>query len=146
MSLNRILAQINEHFNIEEDNTTTSGGEYETPFAFGKKVKKPKDSAYSEEMNSTDRFFKKIEETINEISYNDYRDDHSKSERQKINDSILEINKRLREVEQMINHASKLKNEAGHSNEIFWKRTGNSFLKIKERLNRLTTKVVEITG
>lgn len=131
---------------IDEDNTTGSGEAYESPFAFGKKVKKPNDVSYSKEVENEHRFFKKFEQKINEIAYKDFKKDDSRNEKQKINSNIIEINKKLREVEQMINHASRLKLETGQDQGVFWKGTINSFVKIKERLNRLTTKLVEITG
>ena len=143
-----------EKFN--EDNSGLSGGEYETPNAFTKKEKEPEDDSYPVRVQGTDRFYKKMESIyneldlkvskLNEINYNDYRNDESRNEKQKINQNIIEINKKLREVEQMIAHASKLKTESGLNSDIFWKRTGTSFLKIKERLNRLTNKIVEISG
>lgn len=163
-SLRNLISQLNENFNIEEDcddemeleedplaedNSGNSGGEYMTPNAFSKKVQDPDDASYSKKVESTDRFFKKIEETIqrlDEASYNDYKNDDTKSERQKINGNIIEINRKLREVEQMISHASKLKLETGQGSDIYWKATGRSFLKIKERLVRLTNKIVEISS
>jgi len=159
-SLRNLISQLNENFNLEEedcddemeleeDNSGNSGGEYMTPNAFSKKVIEPDDASYSKKVDSTDRFYKKIEESINRIdeaNYNDFRNDDSKSERQKINGNIIEINRKLREVEQMISHASKLKLETGQGSDIYWKQTGKSFLKIKERLVRLTSKIVEISS
>lgn len=163
-SLKSLIQQLNENFNIEvedcdeieleedplaEDNSGNSGGEYMTPNAFSKKVQDPDDISYSKKVDSTDRFYKKIEESINRIdeaSYSDFRNDNTKSERQKINGNIIEINRKLREVEQMIGHASKLKLETGQGSDIYWKATGRSFLKIKERLVRLTSKIVEISS
>jgi HD superfamily phosphohydrolase len=163
-SLKNLIRQLNENFNLEEDcddemeleedplsedNSGNSGGEYMTPNAFSKKVKDPDDVSYSKKVETTDRFFKKIEETIQRLdegNYNDYKNDDTKSERQKINGNIIEINRKLREVEQMISHASKLKTESGAGADIYWKATGRSFLKIKERLVRLSNKIVEISS
>jgi hypothetical protein len=52
----------------------------------------------------------------------------------------------LREVEQMINHAGKLKMESGADQTVFWKGTLGNFQKIKERLNRLSNKIVEMNS
>lgn len=144
MSLKTILEQFDQQ--LEEENVTGSGESYYTPFTFTKKEKRPKDASYSKVPPTTERFFKKINSVINEISYKDFKNDSTFNERQKINNHILEINRKLKEVEQMISHAHKLKNESGQTNDVFWKRTQGSFLKIKERLNRLTSKIVEITG
>lgn len=142
---------------ITEDNVTSNldGGEgqIQTPYAFSK-AKKPRvrDSAFSEPVAETELFFKKFEAKINridrlsEVNYKDFKSDETLNEKQKINKSVREINAKLREVEQMIAHASRLKSEIGASSDIYWKRTAGSFLKIKERLTRLTNKIVEISG
>ena len=100
-------------------------------------------------LNALEIVDKKIEEAIvriDEINYKSFKEDDSQSERQKINNNIIEINRKLREVEQMIGHASKLKLETGSGQDVYWKRTAQSFLKIRERLNRLSSKIVEISG
>lgn len=146
-TLQNLLNRLDENMN-----TTSDGEVVDTPYAFSKKVQDPDDDAFSEDVPETDLFIKKMEETFNkihrisEINYKDYKGDNSKTERQKINTNILEINKKLREVEQMIAHANKLKLETGANQEVFWKGTLSSFLKIKERLNRLSNKIVEMSG
>jgi len=144
-SIKRLIEQI-DHDNIEEDNVSSNIPPVDTPYAFGKKVKDPDDVSYSEPVEATERFFKKMQETIAELNYKDFKKDDTKNEKQKINNSILEINKKLREVEQMVNHAARLKIETGQDESVFWKGTARSFVKIKERLNRLTNKIVEVTG
>jgi len=152
-SLKSLFQQLNENFNLEdplaEDNSGNSGGEYQSPNAFSDHVEDPDDAAYSEKPPMAERFYRKIDDIYNrlaEASYNDFRNDDSKTERQKINGNIIEINRKLREVEQMIGHASKLKLETGQGSDVYWKATGRSFLKIKERLVRLTSKIVEISS
>lgn len=139
---------------LDEDNSGNSGGEYLTPNAFVSKESEPEDDSYPVKVQSTERFYRKIEDIYNrtnsivsvltEGNYSDFRNDDTKSERQKINGNIIEINRKLREVEQMISHASKLKLETGAGSDIYWKATARSFLKIKEKLNRLSQKIVEI--
>lgn len=147
MSQKKLIQYLNEAFEeVAEDNTTSNVEPLNTPFAFSDKVIDPKDSAYKKRVATTDRFFKKIEAKINEINYSDFKSDDSMTARQKINVNLQEISRKLREVEQMVNHAQRLKIEDGHTNEVFWKRTQGSFVKIKERLNRLSNKIVEITG
>lgn len=165
-SLKKLLDRLDESFNIpnkedeeqvtEENVTGDADGSYMTPNAFTKKAKVPDDAAYSEKVHHTERFYKKIEDiynkldskvsTINELNYKSYKEDDSKSERQKINTNILEINRKLREVEQMITHASKLKLETGAGTDVYWKGTLGSFLKIRERLNRLSQAIVEMNS
>lgn len=165
-SLQNILDRLGESYNIpedceidnlEEENTTSNldggQGQPNTPFAFTKKVQTTTDISYSEPVHPTEKFYKKIDDSyirlqkrIDELNYNDYRSDQTKTERQKINSNIIEINKKLREVETMLNHASKLKLETGSDQTVFWKGTLGNFLKIKERLNRLSTKITEMNS
>lgn len=159
-TLREMLESLDDkyEFPIEEENTTSNldggQGQPQTPYAFSKKVKEPDDVSYSEPVEETDRFYKKIEDiylrintkvqSLNEARYEDYVADDTKTQTQKINSHVLEINKKLREVEQMINHASRLKSESGSDQGVFWKRTIESFIKIRERLNRLSSKIVEM--
>ncbi len=86
----------------------------------------------------------KIYKTINETKYADYRNDESTSTKQKINNNISEINKKLREVEIMITHASKLKGETNSDQTVFWKSTTTKFQRIGERLLKVASKIREI--
>lgn len=92
----------------------------------------------------TEQWVKRIEILAQEANYNDFKNDPNTNPKQKINSHILEINKRLREVEQMITHASKLKTETGADQSVFWKGTLGSFKKIDERLLRLSSKIREL--
>jgi hypothetical protein len=122
---------------VEEDNVTGGGEFYATPNAFRKKIRKPDDESYSELIEDM------IERSINEISYKTYKTDDSLTERQKINNNIIQINKMLGEVEQMINHATKLKLESGSDQSVFWKGTLGKFQKIDQRLGRVSSKLRE---
>lgn len=159
-SLRDILERLDSNYQlpIEEDNNTSNldggFGQPQTPNVFIEKEREPDDASYSEPVEETDKFYKKIEdiyhrinlrvESLNEAKYSDYVSDDTQTQRQKINNHILEINRKLREVEQMINHASRLKSESGSDQGIFWKKTIGSFVKIRERLNRLSSKIVEM--
>lgn len=118
------------------------GIEVNTPFAF---------SDTDEDDVCTDPFdesFKKINDaidTLNEISYVDYKKDDTQSTKQKLNNSILEINKGLAHAEKLIGHALKLKMEVGANQSIFFKDTFNKFTKIGERMNRLQNKIREFS-
>ena len=106
---------------------------------------------YVKKVQHTDKFLKtweaidrSIAKIVSEASYGDFKDDSSRTTRQKINTSIIEINRKLREVDQMITHASKLKLESGADQSVFWKGTLKNFQKIDERLLKLSTKIREI--
>lgn len=142
---------------LDEDNTTASIEGFDTPEAFGKKKHKS-DGAYSEPVPETHNFYKKIAESIAavdsevnkknifELAYPDFKSDDTKTDRQKINLNIKEINRKLSEVEQMITHAGKLKIEIGVDNTVFWKGTVERFSKINEKLLRLSNKIREMNS
>lgn len=135
-----------------EDNTSSTVPGYETPNAFGEQGPVD-DGAYVIKSKDTDKFFKALGEMydrevnkINELSYDQFRHDDSKTDRQKINLNIKEINRMLSEVERMITHASKLKTENGADSGVFWKGTVDRFTKINEKLLRLSTKIREMNA
>ena len=154
LSENYGMEEEDEEVELEEMNVTSNLdgglGQPSTPYAFSKKVQVPDDEAYSEDVPDTNRFFKQINDiyikALNELNYKTFKTDDTKTERQKINSNIMEINRTLREVERMISHASKLKTESGADQTVYWKGTLGSFNKIKERLNRLSNKIVEMQG
>jgi len=140
-SIRNLIERLDNEYPLEEDNTTAAIPPVDTPNAFRKKEKD-----WEDETHPSEHYFKKIESTINELSYGDFKGDDTKNEKQKINSNLIEMNRKLREVEQMINHASKLKTESGSDSSVFWKGTLGSFVKIKERLNRLSQKIVEMNS
>ena len=85
-----------------------------------------------------------LHKNLHEASYTDFRDDDSISNKKKINTSISEINKKLREVEVMITHASRLKGETNSDQSIFWTTTTSKFQRIGERLLKVASKIREI--
>lgn len=84
-----------------------------------------------------------FESVLNEVKYQDYVSDDSLTDRQKINKTIKEINTKLREVEQLIKHSQKFKNEIGADSTVFYKDTILKFGKIAERLKSLQAKIRE---
>ena len=134
--------------------TSAGAGAYDTPNAFGelgddtiemlgyKKVKKVKKEAVEESD------FKKLskEMFINEIAYNEYKKDPIASPKQKINTSINYINKGLKEIEKVVNHNVRLKQEMGVDNGIYWKSSRENLTKISERLLRVSKQLKELAS
>lgn len=139
---------------LDEMSTSAGAGGYETPNAFGnvdddtiemlgyKKVKKVKKEAVKESE------FMKISKALhlNEISYNEYRKDPIASPKQKINTSINFINKGLKEIEKVVNHNVRLKQEMGVDNGIYWKSSRENLTKISERLLRVSRQLKELAS
>lgn len=143
-----------EEDELDEMSTSAGAGAYDTPNAFGelgddtiemlgyKKVKKVK----KETVEESD--FKKLskEMFINEIAYNEYKKDPIASPKQKINTSINYINKGLKEIEKVVNHNVRLKQEMGVDNGIYWKSSRENLTKISERLLRVSKQLKELAS
>ena len=142
---------------IEEMSTSTGAGGYETPNAFGelgddtiemlgyKKVKKVKKEVKKPVKES--EFMKLSKELyLNEISYNEYRKDPIASPKAKINNSINYINRGLKEIEKVVNHNVRLKQEMGVDNNVYWKSSRENLSKISERLLRVSKQLKELAS
>lgn len=153
--MNSLLKYLNENVELPEQLEEEQGGEYtyNTPYAFSKTPPSDKDKeklrkrtsadkSYSERLEET--IFKKIEH-LNEVSYKDFVADDSKSNSQKINDTINEVNKNLYQLEMAIKRGMKLKRETKADQSIFWKSTRGKFSKIAERLNRINSHIREFS-
>lgn len=139
----------------EDGNATTAldggglstGAQISNPKAFSNPMRRSKDD--KEKLDAYDgiEFEEEYDdlhfESIHEISYNDYVSDTSSTDKEKINRTIQEINTKLREIEQLIKHSQKFKNEIGADSKVFYKDTINRFGKISERLKVLQAKIRE---
>jgi hypothetical protein len=83
---------------------------------------------------------------LNEISYNEYRKDPIASPKQKINHSINYINKGLMEIEKVVKHNVRLKQEMGVDNNIYWKSSRENLAKISERLLKVSRQLKELAS
>jgi len=77
---------------------------------------------------------------LHEVSYNDFKKDESRSTVKKVNESIIEINRKLREIHRLISHSSKLKTETSLDDSKLWKRTNEALLKISDRMSEIADK------
>jgi len=159
-----LLKEISEKFEeIEETNVTGNmdGGEgpTKTPNAFAKDdnedkldtdhievlgYKKSKKS--KKNIKTMESLERKLEAKINEISYKEYKNDDTRKDYQKVNDSIKKINRMMFEMERIVNQNSKLKTEAGVHTGQYWKSTQQRFGKISERLLKVAQKLKELSS
>jgi hypothetical protein len=147
------LVDVDE--DIEESMDSSMTGPYSTPNAFGKlsdddiellgykRVKKVKKEAAVKESK-----FKQLstELFLSEASYHSYKKDPTSSPKQKVNRSITEMNKRLRAIEQIVNHNVRLKQESGVDNSQYWKSSRQNLTKISERLLRVSKQLKELAS
>lgn len=144
----------NEDDELDEMSTTAGVPGYQTPYAFGglsdddiemlvyKKVKKVR-----KESNNESKFVKMSKQLhLNEITYNTYKKDPVATPKQKINQSINFINKGLREIEKVVNHNVRLKQEMGIDNNVYWKSSRENLAKISERLLRVSKQLKELAS
>jgi len=85
-----------------------------------------------------------LENQILEISYKDYKKDDTRKDYQKINDSIIKINRMVFEMEKLVNLNIKLKQESSVSNAKYWESTKKNFGKISKRMLRISRKITEL--
>jgi len=79
------------------------------------------------------------------VSYRQYKKDESASPSQKVNKSIMEVNKMLAEIEKIVHNNIRLKTETGVDSSHFWKQTGNRINKINERIVRISNRLKELS-
>jgi uncharacterized lipoprotein YehR (DUF1307 family) len=134
-------------------NTTSSIdgglGQPKTPYwgRNGKKVRKKKKN--SDNFDDDSNFMDVVETwlydgdslladvPLNEVSYKKYSKDKTKTDRKKINDSVSEISKDLRKIEQIVNNANKLRKDK-NIDVKFWKRTQEQINSIDARFGKLS--------
>ena len=155
--IKKILSELEESQEELDEMSVTGnldGGEGppKTPFAFGKDRKKDKKKTKDVATNSTgmtlvkkkpNRVYKgnigesTYKKVMSEINYRDYKKDDTMSAKQKVNNSIKEVNRKLYEIERIIHQNNKLKTEMGVTSENYWKSTRAKFGKISERMVRV---------
>ena len=79
------------------------------------------------------------------VSYRDYKKDESASPSQKVNKSIMEVNKMLAEIEKIVHNNIRLKTETGVDSSHFWKQTSSRINKINERIVRISNRLKELS-
>ena len=155
--IKKILNELEESQEELDEMSVTGnldGGEGppKTPFAFGKGRSKDKKKTKDVATNSTgmtlvkkkpNRIYKgnigesTYKKVMSELNYRDYKKDESMNAKQKVNNSIKEVNRKLYEIERIIHQNNKLKTEMGVTSENYWKSTRAKFGKISERMVRV---------
>ena len=134
---------------MDEGSTTGNIATYETPNAFtgdeeddGTTAVDLTDPEYAYSIKAPKKRRNSVK--LHELSYKNYKRDESKSAVQKINHNILEVNKKIRELAQKLNHSIKLKSEQNLSDSVHWKRTNEALRKMHQRISVLSEKANEL--
>ena len=100
------------------------------------------------ELEPVSHIYKKVQEAMDskyEAIIESYRkfttDDATTSPEQKVKKTIREVSKRLQEIEEMVNHGSRLKIESGLSRDGYGKSVNSALTKISERLTKIAERV-----
>ena len=128
---------------IEEVSTTAGVPGYQTPYAF---TGDDEESKKKKKKQATASAGYKVVKEMYDQNYPSFKKDDTKNSRQKVNGAIREINRRLFQIERIINRTAKLKREAGVTSDKYWKSTGPRMNKIAERLLKVSRKLREMAG
>lgn len=143
---NEQLAEIKKYIKrIKEGSTTAGVGAYQTPKAFsgnedGEGAEDIKRISHATAYEIPAKKTRKHSIDLHEVSYKDFKDDATRSTVQKVNESIIEINRKLREITRLISHSQKLKTEASLDDSKLWKRTNEALVKIADRMSEVAMK------
>lgn len=137
---------VKQHYSkLKEGSTTANIASYETPNAFtgdksddGTQAVDLEDEQYAYSIEAPKK--RKNSVKLHELSYKSYKANEEISTIQKINKNILEASKRIREVNRMLDHSTKLKTESKLTDDIHWKKTNEALRKMHERVSALSEK------
>lgn len=140
-----IIDELNNEEEIEEISTTGGVAGYNTPYAFGKKSdekEKAKRMAKSTGYSLVGEA-KKIVEVSNR--YQQLRRDEG-TPNQKIGKGIREMRAQIQEIEKFVEWYSKIKTESDLDSSQYWKRTQRHLNVIRERLNKISQKIQNLSA
>lgn len=139
MSLKNRLDELIDEL-LDEANATGEGEAYDTKYSFGKLDDEDIEVfGYKKVKEST--FKKAAKLMIGEGSYKEYKKDPSNTPKQKVNMAVKSINSKLHEIEKILAHNIKLKNESGVDKSGYWKSTKRNLYSISERMQRISEKL-----
>lgn len=144
----------------KEGSDSSAVGAYATPKAFtgdsndagSAKATGAPGTAYIVKPKKEKRFFIGYKDQgtplqdIKEANYRQFKEDASVPDHKKINQAILEINRKISEINKILEHATKLKTESQVADTKLWKRTNEALLKIYKRLNEATKRTKSIAN
>lgn len=137
---------------IEEDNVTSGGEAYSTPFAFSKKGQKTNVATKTAEKQgfkvapSVNESLMKIvkEELINEVTYNRFKNEVKfRTKNEQLHKAIREVKRKLSEIDRIVEYTSRMKQELSEGEEgiKYWKATEKNVSQISEMVNQLNNKI-----
>lgn len=143
--IKKLVKEIEEEeLEIDEITTTSDVAGYQTPYAFkdsdGKDDEDETDDAFVDRINTSTGYKRVTENRWHELR---------KSEgtpNQKIGIGIREMRKQLQEMDKFITWYSRIKNENNMEGSQYWKRTNRHLNAIRERLNKISKKIYDLSA
>lgn len=123
---------------IEEVSTSAGAGSYMTPKAFGKADDDTVEAlGYRRVQEAMDKKYAQLIE-----GYRSYVTDNPKmTSEAKVKSTITNVSKKLKEIEELVRNASRLKTESGMSKDGYGPRVEKALNKISERLIKISERV-----
>ena len=138
MSKEDALRKVQEEKEIEEASTSAGAGAYMTPRAFGKADNDTVEAlGYKRVQEAMDNKYERLIEGYKTFALSDPKMSPAK----KVNASIKNVAKQLKEIEETIKYTSRLKTESGISHSGFGPSTSKALGKISERLIKISERV-----
>ena len=138
-----------QYAKLKKENTTANIATYDTPNAFtgdekddGTQAVDLEDGQYAYSIEAPKK--RKNSVKLHELSYKDFKKNEEASTIQKINKNILEASRRIREVNQMLDHSVKLKTETKLTDDVHWKKTNEALQRMHKRLTSLSEKANQL--
>ena len=123
---------------LEEISTSAGAGAYMTPRAFGKADDDTVEAlGYKRVQEAMDNKYERLIEGYKTFALSDPKMIPAK----KVNASIKNVAKQLKEIEETIKYTSRLKTESGISHSGFGPSTSKALAKISERLIKISERV-----
>ena len=125
-------------YDLDEASTSAAAGAYMTKNAFGKADDDTIEAlGYRRVQEALDMRYSKLIEGYRSFANGDSK----KSPEQKVKETIRGVAKKLREVEELVKHTSRLKTESGVSRDGYGPATEKALNKISETLIKLSERV-----
>ena len=127
---------INEE-ELEEMSTTAGVAHVTTPYAFKDPKKEAKKYTYEQVQKAMDHKYEQLIEGYRDFALSDAKMSPAK----KVNASIRDVAKKLKDIEETIKYTGRLKTESGIAHSGFSSGTHNALRKISERLIKISERV-----
>lgn len=157
MKLDKIYDDIEEELanishQLEEENVTANIDGFLTPKAFSKKPARRSDIAKknSNLKNSVGKEVSKsykntipYRKSLSEVTYSEYKNDDSKTHKEKLNKCFIDIDKNLEDVKKIIDNNLKLKKDFQLDGQ-FWQNSSKKFYSINSKIVYIQNKIQEL--